>query len=124
MQGISTFFKKSIISKHLLYLLIIIIYYTLFHLVLGSCPIKLIFGISCPTCGTTRSLLALLKLDFSGYWHFHPAGIFVFFGSLIGIHMVKMDKFITRWVTRFSFYFMILIIIITYILRIFTHTLP
>lgn len=35
------------------------------------CPIKLIFGIDCPTCGMTRAFIALLRLDIPSAFGYH-----------------------------------------------------
>lgn len=37
------------------------------------CFTKKIFGIDCPGCGLQRSLVLLLKGDFSGAFHMYPA---------------------------------------------------
>ena len=42
-----------------------------FYLFFG-CPIRRLTGCACPGCGMSRALAALLRLDFSGAWHFHP----------------------------------------------------
>lgn len=42
-----------------------------FYLTVG-CPIRLLTGISCPGCGMTRALFALLRLDFSLAFDMHP----------------------------------------------------
>ena len=37
-----------------------------------GCPIRFLFGISCPGCGMTHALFSLLRLDFSGAAYCHP----------------------------------------------------
>lgn len=39
---------------------------------LYKCPFSFIFGVSCPGCGMTRSLLCLLHFDFSKAFYYHP----------------------------------------------------
>lgn len=37
-----------------------------------TCPIKYLFGISCPGCGMTRALLSAVTLDFPRAFYYHP----------------------------------------------------
>ncbi len=37
-----------------------------------KCPLDFIFGIPCPTCGSTRALICLAKSDISGAFYYHP----------------------------------------------------
>ncbi len=40
-----------------------------------GCPIKRIFGINCPTCGLTRSVLYAWRGDYSHSWYYHFGGV-------------------------------------------------
>ena len=37
-----------------------------------KCPIKFLFGISCPGCGMTRAWISLLRLDVKKAFYYHP----------------------------------------------------
>lgn len=52
-------------------LILIITLYVLILLKTG-CPIKSILGFPCPGCGTTRSYLALLKMDLNEAFYYNP----------------------------------------------------
>ena len=39
---------------------------------LVQCPFRFLTGISCPGCGMTRALLALLRGDFAAAYYYHP----------------------------------------------------
>ncbi len=47
-----------------------------------GCPFRLVFGVSCPGCGMTRALRALLCLDFRCAWQYHPL---VFLLPVLGV---------------------------------------
>jgi hypothetical protein len=55
------------------YFVAAIIIYALWGLdIFPPCIFKLITGYSCPGCGLTRGLLAVLQLDFALAWHYNP----------------------------------------------------
>jgi len=43
----------------------------------GVCLFKQVTGIPCPSCGSTRSVLALLRGDFAGALFWNPFGILI-----------------------------------------------
>ena len=47
------------------------------------CPIKLITGIPCPSCGSTRSVLNLFEGDFLSAIHTNPLGLLIFIFLLV-----------------------------------------
>lgn len=50
----------------------IVISVAIFYLIF-NCPIKFFTGVCCPGCGMTRAAFSLLKGDFGGAFHYHPA---------------------------------------------------
>lgn len=44
----------------------------LLHILGIGCPIKFMFGISCPGCGMTRACLSAIHFDFAEAFSFHP----------------------------------------------------
>lgn len=66
---------KSVISRHIIYIVIICLYLCVIDYFEIGCPIFYIFDIECPTCGITRALVSLLKLDVEGYVKYHPLAI-------------------------------------------------
>ncbi len=64
-----------------------------------SCPIKYIFGVSCPGCGMTRATLSALRLDFIGAFYYHPLWLLPLPSlALLAILFVKGKKKIARGV--------------------------
>lgn len=58
------------------------------------CLIRRAFGVLCPSCGTTRMIAALLRLDFAGAWALNPFMLFflpfaLFWGILEAVRYVK-----------------------------------
>ncbi|MFQ5788291.1 MAG: DUF2752 domain-containing protein, partial [Thermodesulfobacteriota bacterium] len=51
----------------------------------GICPFKEITGLDCPTCGLTRSFIAISHMQFERAWHFNRMGIFLYIYLLIHI---------------------------------------
>ena len=50
------------------------------------CLIRSVFGVLCPSCGTTRMIAALLRLDFAGAWQLnHFMLFFLPFALLWGV---------------------------------------
>lgn len=68
-------------QKNILITAVVAILLLLFY----RCPLRFLFGLSCPGCGMTRAFEALLKLDFAGAFHCHPLFPFVI---LVGIYLV------------------------------------
>ena len=59
-----------------------------------GCPIKRIIGFSCPTCGMSRAIISLLKLDFIKYCYYNLMALPVLV-SLFIILMSGSKKYIT-----------------------------
>lgn len=64
--------KKRILRTFLL-LAAFIVYSVLFtHFFGHACPINLLFGVPCPSCGLTRAVLLVFHGDFSAALSMHP----------------------------------------------------
>ncbi len=74
------------LKKHILIFLLIIGLVSLYYLLDITCPFMFLFKVPCPTCGITRSLLCLLRLDFNSYLHYNVFTIPVILASLVIIH--------------------------------------
>ena len=53
------------------------------------CPVRLLTGIPCPACGTTRSIGCILLGKFHDAWQLNPAGYMVFIAT--GIWSLKLS---------------------------------
>lgn len=94
----------NIIKKHLLILFLFLSIWTT-YLVLGvSCPIYLLTGIPCPTCGVTRALLSLLHFDFEGYLYYNAFALPLVLVVLLVFHIRFINNRALRiivWITIF-----------------------
>lgn len=110
--------KKRLLFKIISFLFIIgISVYFLY-----KCPFDFLFGVSCPGCGMTRSLICLLHFDFSGAFYYHPLfplvvllSIFFFLDYFNIYKMNYKPKNIILTIIGIIF-------IITYIIRIITKS--
>jgi hypothetical protein len=69
----------------------------------GVCLIKYVTNIPCPSCGSTRSVISLLKGDFIGVLNLNPIGYLVALIMLVTPIWIIADT-IMRGNTLFTFY--------------------
>ena len=66
------------------------------------CPIRLLTGVPCPACGTTRSLAAISVGRFEDAWLLNPLGFAVIaFAILWALRLEPLKKFWSAIVTTF-----------------------
>ncbi len=53
------------------------------HSIVTSCPVKLATGIPCPSCGTTRAVVALAAGDVAGSLQLNPFGLLIAFALIV-----------------------------------------
>lgn len=87
-----------------------------------GCPIRYVLNIPCPTCGMTRALFSLLKLDFSSYFLYNPMALPLAAVILLQIYAHKHTRFkkIINAVTIVT----ALLIFIVYIIRLYYSIIP
>lgn len=67
------------------------------------CLIKYVTNIPCPSCGSTRSVISLIKGDFIGALNLNPIGYLVAFIMIVAPFWIITDT-IMRSNTLFNFY--------------------
>jgi len=88
-----------------------------------TCPSKHFFRIDCPGCGFQRSIIALLEGNFSKSFHLYPATVPILFCFIFtALHLKFKFKFGSE-IIKGAFILCSLIIIISYVHKIFTHQL-
>ncbi len=65
------------------------------------CPIRHFTGIPCPTCGMTRSFMAIARGDFSQAVNYHLFGLVLFASFAIAIIHVSLELVTKRRITAF-----------------------
>ena len=76
------------------------------------CPFLYLFGFPCPTCGVTRAIISLLKLDFKGYFFYQPMALPLVICALLMLHISKFKQ------KKFIYSFVLLVLIVNFILYI------
>ena len=88
-----------------------------------SCPGKHFFHFDCPGCGMQRSIIALLEGDFVKSFQLYPATIPIFFCLIFtALHLRYKYKYGPE-IIKGAFILSSLIIVISYVYKIFTHQL-
>lgn len=84
------------------------------------CPFDFLWGISCPGCGMTRALSALLiEHDLQRAFYFHPLFPLVPLAAvLLFVHFSSLHRFHKKTVTRLLASFCVLFVTV-YLLRLF-----
>lgn len=102
-------FTKQNIRNFVIWLIIFALL-ILFYKFIG-CPFKEFLGISCPGCGMTRALKALLRLDFGLAFEMHPLIFFMPAALIVWLIRKKIPPkifeglIITAAVVMFAVYF-------------------
>lgn len=104
--------KKYIFAITLAVVLIILIITGIYQ-----CPLKYIFGLSCPFCGITRALFYAGHFNFSKAFYYHIFWPIVIIG--ITIHILYEFKIITKYkkIMMILLYIFVILNFIYYIYR-------
>ena len=89
----------KLLKKYLVIGVVVVAYYSICNIFNITCPIKYMTGVPCPTCGMTRAMLALMRLDIKGYIEYNPMAFFMFLTVFLYLHRehVKSVK-IKKWI--------------------------
>lgn len=82
----------KILRRHIFIFVIIAVYFIIGYILNITCPIKYIMDAPCPTCGMTRAMLALVRLDFKGYVQYNPMAFFMVIAVILLIHRNLLRK--------------------------------
>lgn len=113
---------KKLVFMHIAILLGILLFVTLLTVFKIGCPIRYATGIPCPTCGSTRAIIALFKLDIMASLRYHPFVVPIIIAVFLGLHsntnIVKHKKAAETYIISTA-----AITMVIYIFRLFTNTI-
>lgn len=87
------------------------------------CLFKRMYGIPCPSCGSTRCLMRLMKGDLSGLWEANPLGAFLGVAGVLATicllfdlirgtsHLQQVYRIMERMAVRWKWIFIVLLLL-------------
>ena len=88
-----------------------------------TCPSKHLFRFDCPGCGLQRSFISLLEGDLVKSFQLYPATIPILFCLIFTALHLKIKFKHGAAIIKGAYIFATLVIVISYIYKIFTHQL-
>lgn len=82
--------------KKLKVILLFIIFSVLFYFTDTTCLWRKITGIPCPTCGVTRALLSLLRMDFQSYLYYNCMAVPLVIATFLLLFCREENKLLNR----------------------------
>ena len=88
---------KQIIKRTAIYGAALVLYVLIISVLNIGCPIYAITRIECPTCGVTRAMISLLRLDFASYVNYQPFALPLIIAVclMINVEFIKHKSFVT-----------------------------
>ncbi len=113
---------KSILGMHLLFLGLGILFLFIYSWLDISCLLRYITGVPCPTCGATRAIFSLTRLDFVGYWFYNPMA----FPLVIAFLAVFHYRLLPKWRKLIIVYVSIVLVltVVLYVYRLMYGLIP
>ncbi len=112
-------FDYQLLKKRTGYLALFLLVALFMKLIGAPCLIRQLFKVPCPTCGSTRAIIALLKLNLKGYLYYNAMSLFVFLSAVIIIYKEFLPK-----KSEFLAYFFLAINLVYYFYRLLANTIP
>lgn len=88
-----------------------------------TCPFKSITGLDCPGCGFQRSIIALLKGDFTQAFKLYPASIPIIALFIFTLNHLYFDFKSGAKIIKIMYMSIALIVVVSYIYKIYNHQL-
>ena len=94
--------------------LAVVLLYVFFHFTGIGCPIHFLTGVSCPGCGMTRAVFALLRFRFAEACHYHPLVYVLPFAVLYLLFRRRIPKLLDK----ISIFTIVVLFVTIYVIRI------
>lgn len=94
--------KKSFVATFFLGILFCLAFFTYRF----GCFVRYFFNIPCPTCGMTRAILSLIKLNIDSYFHYNAFALPVLLSIVVLFffkHFIKPIIFISIFILMLNF---------------------
>ncbi len=113
---------KAILGMHFLFLGLGILFLFIYSWLDISCLLRYITGVPCPTCGATRAMFSIARLDFVGYWFYNPMA----FPLVIAFLAVFHYRLLPKWRGLIIVYvgIVLLLTIVFYVYRLMNGLIP
>lgn len=96
-EKIQNLVKNKKVQKGSLMHIAIVAVFVLLAATVWHCPIKLLFGIPCPGCGTTRACLSLLRMNIRDAFMYQPV---FFLNVLLFWYCIHRNIIRRNWIGR------------------------
>ena len=83
---------KGVVGFHILFLTVLLLYILVLNLFEIGCPLRYLFGVSCPGCGGSRAIMALFRWDIEGYFYYHPLALPLGGAIVLMLHAHLLQK--------------------------------
>lgn len=102
---------RSVVVMHLLFVGLAGLFVFIYSLLGITCLFRALTSIPCPTCGATRAMFSLARLDFVGYWFYNPMAFPLVVAFLAVFHISLYPK----W-SRFVYVYIGVVVVLTAVL--------
>lgn len=114
--------RKSILGIHLLFLGLGVLFLFIYSWLDITCLLRFVTDVPCPTCGATRAMFSLSRLDFIGYWFYNPMALPLVVAFLVVFHYRLLPRW--KWLIIGYVSIVLILTVMLYIYRLMNGLIP